>query len=182
METRKVVLIVLLGILTFSLIACYRDDGYYRNVQVELQNAVTFQEKEIYQIGDTLYFDVGFSRYVEEQGYSNLLDIYATTKETKYGYNFWLSKFSAQSGGYNTISINLSSTLFNGKVLDSNYYDFYSELDTEKEEYVSQIGIVLKEEGDYTLEVSGLHGYDYNPDEVDLYLHFGEQIEFKVEE
>ncbi|MBM1104864.1 hypothetical protein JQC67_01820 [Aurantibacter crassamenti] len=76
--------IVLVFLLCFSLFGCFQKEDDYFQPHVELKEAFVFDNKKEYAVGDTIYLDLNFSRYLEEEGYSNLLDIYETTGAEKF--------------------------------------------------------------------------------------------------
>ena len=70
------------------------DDDEYRPIWLTAQNAFDFPLQNEFSVGDTLYVEQYFSRYLPEEGYEELLDVYETTKDEEFGYSFQIEKYS----------------------------------------------------------------------------------------
>ena len=66
--------------LSFLLTNCdTNDNGFYNNVFAEIPNLVSVETQPNYSVGDNLYITADFSRYLNETGQTEPLDIYKTT-------------------------------------------------------------------------------------------------------
>ncbi|CAM4127974.1 hypothetical protein ZORO111903_02265 [Zobellia roscoffensis] len=156
--------------LGFLLVGCLSDDiGYSSsNISVQATNAFTLEEKVDYIVGDTLFFTQNFSRYLKEEGYNELLDVYETTKDEEFGYGFDLQQFSEFSNSYEAVYIDSEYIITTGaNIADYYYYNNYgvaAQLNEAKDAYESKVGIVLVESGDFKLDFSNVYfrnEYDY---------------------
>lgn len=162
--------------LSLMLLGCFsRDDDYFdRNVRLTITDAVTFDAKKEYKVGDTLVFELKFSRYLEESGYSTLLDVYETTDSKQFGYNFGISKFSGFSNSFERINIDQQYIL--GARTEEDYSTYYGGsmaaiLDAEEKEYRSKVGIILVDTGRFKVDVNSVSlnsDYGYERDRVNV--------------
>lgn len=142
---RKLVLLIL-GLLGLFLIGCVRDDddsSYYP--RVEIYDAFTFENEEKYQVGDTLFFNLSFSRYLDEEGYDNKLDIYESTNSKEFFYTTNFQKFSSFSDLYQGVYIREDLYYSPNGTIN------VAQLNTSTNTYESQMGIILPEEGEYSI-------------------------------
>ncbi|WP_298478985.1 hypothetical protein [uncultured Maribacter sp.] len=140
------------------------DDVYWNNVEVEIKDAIKVENKANYIVGDTLFFELNFSRYLEEEGYSNLLDIYETSGVDEFTYSFGLLKYSAFSDIYEGVNID-DQYIIAEKGLIGDYSQPSAILNSNKDTYESRIGIILKEEGEYQLDFDYMYiSSAYNTD------------------
>lgn len=66
--------------ISFLLTNCdTNDNGFYNNVFAEIPNLVSVETEPNYSVGDNLYITADFSRYLNETGQTEPLDIYKTT-------------------------------------------------------------------------------------------------------
>ena len=183
------VLIVLL-VFTYLLVGCTsRDDDFNNMVRLHIENAVEFENKNNYIVGDTIFFELNFSRYLKEDGYSNLLDIYETTGAEEFHYSFALNKFSDFSNSYTRVYID-PELIFDQK---GTTFDQYSGatavLNQEKNLYESKIGLILAEAGKFELDFDFLYlnnRYELDKISVEIQHVFTENdpidLEFTVTE
>ena len=165
--------LVFLGVF---MIGCFSSDDsiYENNIQVEVLDAFLVDNKQNYSVGDTIYFDQKFSRYVKEEGYSDLLDIYETTNDTAFGYSFELEQYSEFSDSYRSVFIQEEFLLVNN--IDLDYYSYYGTevtavLNDAQDAYESRVGIILPETGVYRLNFENIYfrnGYGYDNEVIHL--------------
>ncbi len=143
------------------LVGCYSgddDDGRY--VFLTTEDALTIDNQENYVVGDTIFFEVKFSRYLKEEGFDNLLDIYESTDAEEFRYSFGLGKFSNFSDDYENINIASDYLLAEkGTVYRGFYNEAQAVLNREKTQYESRIGIILAETGDFRFDFGYLGIY-----------------------
>lgn len=166
----------------FSLVlsGCFTDDdgSYYSNINLSVQDAFTFDNQKNYVVGDTIYFDQKFSRYVKEEGYKSLLDVYETSKNDVFDYSFDLHKYSEFANSYESVSIDSKYILSNGSDDASTYYyngyAVVSTLNNDRDAYESRVGIVLVEIGSFKLNFDNVdfaNGYYYQFDTEGIHLN-----------
>jgi|GEM_PF-1442868 len=144
-----------------TFLGCYSGDDDYFLRNVEVADAFVFENAGNYVVGDTIYIELNFSRYLKEENYANLLDIYETTGSEKFNYSLLFSKFSSFSNSFETIGI-ADEFLFaeKGEVLGiSNEVKVV--LNGARTMYESRIGIVLAETGDFNFDVDYYSFYLY---------------------
>lgn len=178
-------------ITAFVLSGCFSGDDYNdRYVRLTIADAFTFKEKKDFVVGDTLVFELKFSRYLEEEGYTNLLDIYETSTSNEFGYSFGVSKFSDFSNNFERINIDEGFIL--GTRSDNYGYYGYTYLGptmaalltTDQQEYTSKVGIVLVEAGRFRIDLENLFlssGYDYDGKRVVVEIEHHQTVENQSE-
>lgn len=181
-----------LGIAGFSLllIGCFSrdDDSFGRSVNLEIFDAFSLQNDREYVVGDTIYFELRFSRYLPEEGFPNLLDIYETTDEKQFGYSFIFEKFSEQENSFRFI--NIASEFVIAEKNDTTNNFFFNDLgivailNAEQDMYESRVGIILKEEGLFRFDFDNIYlTTPFNFDKVQLSIWHeildGEAIDFE---
>ena len=142
------------------------DDVYWNNVELKIKDILKVENQGNYIVGDTLFFELNFSRYLPEEDKSNLLDVYETSGAYEFTYNFGILKYSAFSGIYQGFRIDEEFLVAEkGDVDFSNQISVIFNMETNI--YESRIGIVLAEEGEYQLNFDYLNlisAYNsYNP-------------------
>ncbi len=159
---------------TVLVTGCYSGDDYNQTIIVRAENSVRFENQKNYVVGDTLFFEIEFSRYLEEDGFTTLLDVYETTEATAFSFSFGLLKFSDFSNTYEFINVD-SELVLGPRPDDSSSNGFYGNqlvavLDvTTQEQYYSRIGLILVETGDYQLDLDFLSfNPPYDPNKVQL--------------
>lgn len=175
-----------ISLVLFCLIltSCFSSDDYDefgRNIAVDVQDAFIFDNQENYVVGDTIFFEQKFSRYVNEEGFDNLLDVYDTTNDEAFEYSFSLDKFSGFSNNYAPVLIDSKYIITsNGNVTPLYYFDglgIVSELNSTKDAYESRVGVILAEVGKFRLNLDYVYfrnGYDYNKIHLDIQHKFSE--------
>ncbi|MAU71405.1 MAG: hypothetical protein CML04_04850 [Pseudozobellia sp.] len=139
------------------------DDDEYRPIWLTAQNAFDFPLQNEFSVGDTLYVEQYFSRYLPEEGYEELLDVYETTKDEEFGYSFQIEKYSNLSQDYNWVDLDPQFIL--GNKVDGGYnsVEILALLNSSRDAYESRFGIVLAEAGSFRLNLSHVifhNGYD----------------------
>lgn len=153
------------------------DDSYRRTIGLSISDAIVFDNQENYVVGDTLVFELRFSRYLPEEGYPNLLDIFETSGSEEFGYSFGISKFSTFSGNFEFVNFD-SEFVLATRLQNTDYYggrysgNVAALLNENRTEYVSKVGIILVEEGQYELDFDNIRfstGYYENKVNIDIY-------------
>lgn len=181
---------VLVGLLVFAFlfVGCHsHDDSFSRTVRLQIEDAVEFENEKNYIVGDTIFFELNFSRYLKEDGYSNLLDIYETTSAEEFHYSFGLNKFSDFSNSYTRVYID-PEFIFDEK--GSTFDQFggtATALNQEKNSYESKIGLILAEAGRFKFDFDFLYlnnRYEHDKISVEIQHVFTENnpidLEFTV--
>jgi len=175
---KKVHAVLLFG-LSLLFFGCYsRDDDYFdKIVRLSISDAVVFDNQENYNVGDTLIFELRFSRYLDEAGFSNKLDVFETSNSEEFGYSFGISKFSDFSNNFESVNID-EEFILGTRSANYSYFGYgYSNanmaalLNENQEEYISKVGIVLVETGRFQLDferVTLSTGYDFDTIGVEI--------------
>lgn len=90
MKAIKYLAIAIFGLL--SLISCNSDDEFYNAAYVSVPDLITIDTPGTYSVGDNVSFHTNFSRYLPEDGFTDLLDIYKTSKAESFGFAYRLEK------------------------------------------------------------------------------------------
>jgi len=149
MKTYTFILLVCIGLLLQSCFS-YDDDGANRNKELQLTDAFIFENNKNYVVGDTIFLELNFSRYLEEEGFSSLLDVYESTDSEEFSYALELQKYSTISDNYVFTEI-ASQFIFAEKGSVDGLYWVNVQLNEAKDTYESRIGLILAEEGEYRL-------------------------------
>lgn len=155
-------IIGILGVVLVSLlwIQCSPpdDDVYWDSVQLVIEDHLKVENNENYIVGDTLFFELDFSRYLPEEGESNLLDIYETSGANEFSYSFDLLKYSTFSESYQGLWLDDKYVIAEKGI--ANYSSQVSViLNSGTNIYESRIGVILAEEGEYQLDFDYLNLY-----------------------
>ncbi|MGB6151203.1 MAG: hypothetical protein WBG48_04360, partial [Pricia sp.] len=175
MKIFRVILVVTLSVMFFG---CFSDDDAYRNTRyLSISDAIVFDNQENYVVGDTLFFELEFSRYLPEEGYTELLDIFETSASEVFGYSFGISKFSTFSNNFEFVNI-APEFILATRLTDTDYFgggytgNMAAQLNEERSRYTSKVGIILVEEGRYALDFSNITfstGYHSGIVNIDIY-------------
>ncbi|MDO5971900.1 hypothetical protein Q4Q35_19025 [Flavivirga aquimarina] len=162
----KKLFVLIISLIGLFMIGCFSgDDDYGYSPSVAISDAFSFENEENYQVGDTLFFNLNFSRYLDEDGYDNELDIYETSNSEEFFYNPDFRKFSSFSDLYESVSIR--QELFYSPNETTNV----AKLNTGTNTYESQMGIILAEAGEYSISFNSVHissGIPYYSENVDV--------------
>jgi hypothetical protein len=161
-----------LYIVVFGLFCnCGDPDDLYRDIKyLNVKNLIQIETANSYKLNDFLVINASFSRYLPEPRFTDLLDIYKTSRSTEYEFKFTLEKKSAY-GTWTTIN-------FGGKIVPSKgkTTGFYGNsgicvLNSQNERYEFRAGLPLLETGDFRLKVSNQisDGYSSNSP-VSIYI------------
>ncbi|WP_185782536.1 hypothetical protein [Croceivirga lutea] len=147
----------------FAISSCISDDDFFSPL-ITIEDGFVFDNQENYQLGDTIYFTLEFSRYLPEEGQPNLLDIFESTGANEFFYDIEFSKFSSFSNSYQRVFAE-----------ERNYYSPDGETNSASynpvtETYTSTTAIVLVEPGEYQLNFNFTYfgNYNYTPNNVYL--------------
>lgn len=145
------VLFCLLILLTST--TCEQEPNYYSK-SIKVTNLIRIEEKANYAVNDVLYINALFSRFLPEDAFGNLLDIYRTTLSDRYIISYYLSKKNAD----NTISnalIYSNLIIDKGEIIDqNNEKNSLCVLDKSTNKYEFRVGIPLLESGEYILKIT----------------------------
>ena len=70
---------IALAISALVFTGCDDEDGFYNEKYIDTGELITVDTQPTFAVGDFLYVDADFSRYVPEQGQSSDLDVFQTT-------------------------------------------------------------------------------------------------------
>ncbi|MFS4468799.1 hypothetical protein [Maribacter sp. 2210JD10-5] len=162
MKKYSTIVLILVGLL---LNACFSgDDGITnRFIELRLTDALTFENEGNYVVGDTIFIELNFSRYLEEEGFTNLLDVYESTNAKSFGYSFRLEKFSELGNSYIGTTID-GQFLFAEKGRIGPFETIDVVLNDAEDTYESRIGIILAETGNFRFNFDFLSIFSQNVD------------------
>lgn len=135
-------------------------------VRLNVPNLINIEEQSVYHVGDQLYINVDFSRYLPEEGYTELLDVYKTTQTENFSFLFSFLKKNAY-GGWSEIDVHNATLIYKGL---KEGYGYASVLNTQTNEYELRLGIPLLETGEYKVKINN-EMYPINNEGVSLTLY-----------
>lgn len=158
-------ILVLFCFYTFLIGCSEADDVSYYNedITVKVTDAISVQMEPNYKLNDYIYLNASFSRYLKEEGYVELLDIFKTTKSEEFIFNFTIQKKFANNT-WNTLDLKNAYEVKKGKVSEGYYGGAYAIciLDRITNIYEFSAGIPLLETGEYRISHgSQIKNYDY---------------------
>jgi hypothetical protein len=164
MKTIKYFLLLTLGLFITS--SCdTNDDGFYNTVYLHSQNLVAIETQPSYTVGDKLYVNADFSRYQDETGQTQKLDVYKTTGNAgEFNFSYVLErKIDAVNWELVEIQTNQLDIIKGNAISGSYVYGscLYNSVD---ESYEYKVGLPLLQTGEYRLSF----GYNSNSNEAEL--------------
>lgn len=155
----------------FMLTSCWSEDdsSNYKNINLNIPNLIQFETQPTFNINDYVYFNINFSRYLPEQGYSDLLDIYKTTGATNFIFNFNLYKKSAYNI-YEKVNFSTFYILDKGAIENTYYSNGFALYNDINKMYEFRAGIQLLEQGNYKLEIEPYINPINQPYHKNIYL------------
>lgn len=154
------VLFCLLILLTST--TCEQEPNYYSK-SIKVTNLIHIEKKVNYDVNDVLFINALFSRFLPEDAFGNLLDIYRTTLSDRYIISYYLSKKNADNTMTNAL-IYSNLIIDKGEIIDQNSEKHsLCILDKNTNKYEFRIGIPLLESGEYVLKIEPiLNPYQIN--------------------
>lgn len=161
-----------LSFLVFSLfLNCSEPDDIYMGPKyLNVAKLIQIETSPSYKVNDLIYINASFSKYLPEEGFSDLLDIYKTSKSKEYLFSFSLEKKSAY-GTWSAVNFGDKIVVSKGKVYKS--YDDLAvcELNPQNDKYEFRAGLPLLETGEFRLRVSNQLRPDYsNNSYITIYI------------
>jgi hypothetical protein len=157
---RKIYYIVLIATIALFSNCNTNDDGFYNNVYVNIPNLVSINaHPTTYSIGEKLYINANFSRYLDENG--KTLDIYKTTGATEFSFSYVIEK-QVDASTWQVVSVNDNQLdIIKGTAQNGAYVYGICEYNTSNETYEYRVGFPLLSAGTYRLS------FGYNSDSGD---------------
>lgn len=147
------------------------DDIYMGSKDIKASNLIQIETLSSYKLNDLLYINASFSRYLREEGFEDLLDIYKTTQSKEYSFNFILEKKSAYDT-WTTIDIGNKIVVNNGKFYGINSNIGICVFNPEYNKYEFRAGIPLLETGEFRLRMSSnLYPLDTNSSNISVNIY-----------
>lgn len=129
------------------------DDIYMGSKNIKASNLIQIETLPSYKLNDFMYINASFSRYLPEEGYQDLLDIYKTTNSNEYTFQFFLEKKSAYDT-WTLLDIGSKIVVKKGKSYTNNATIGVCVFNPEKNQYEFRAGIPLLETGEFRLRVT----------------------------
>lgn len=129
------------------------DDGFYHNVFLEANNLVTIQIQPSYAVGDYLYIDADFSRYLpDSENEASLLDIYKTTNgATQFVFSYVIER-KINATDWEVVSVDDSLLDINqGSAFSGEYVYGVCQYNNIDQSYQYNVGFPLLSAGNYRL-------------------------------
>jgi len=135
------------------LVACSnKDSEFFNEVTIQVPNQLVIDTQSSYTTQDTLWMHTAFSRYLPEENFSNLLDVYQSSGQAA-GFQFaFILEKKATNGMWEfyALSANLIKEL--GDVQENDgYYTGLSVYNETAKTYDFRSGLKLTEAGEYRI-------------------------------
>lgn len=153
---RKIKYIALIIVALFVSNCDTNDDGFYNNVFADVPYLVNIDvHPSTYNVGEKLYVNANFSRYLDENG--RTLDIFKTTGATEFTFSYVIEK--QVSSIWEVVSVADSQLdIVVGNAQNGSYVYGICAYNTTNETYKYRVGFPLLSTGTYRLS------YGYNSD------------------
>lgn len=146
------------------------DDIYMGSKDIKASNLIEIETLPSYKVNDLIYINATFSRYLPEEGFEDLLDIYKTTQSKEYSFGFVLERKSAYDT-WTTIDIGNKIVVNKGKFYGINSTIGICVFNPENNKYEFRAGIPLLETGEFRLRMSSnLYPLDTNSSNISVYI------------
>lgn len=132
--------------------SCDDEDGFYNEKYIDVPNLITVDVQPAYSVGDYLYVQADFSRYLNEPGQETPLDIYQTTSGANgFVFSYTLEKESAP-GTWQPVETSVEALdITNGTAQAGSFVLATAVYDTTDETYEYNAGFPLLSAGNYRL-------------------------------
>jgi len=135
------------------LVACSnKDSEFFNEVTIQVPNQLVIDSQSSYTTQDTLWMHTAFSRYLPEENFTNLLDVYQSSGQAA-GFQFaFILEKKATNGTWEfyALSANLIEELGDVKENDG-YYTGLSVYNETAKTYDFRSGLKLTEAGEYRI-------------------------------
>lgn len=146
MKNIKLFFLPVVVLLMFS--RCGNDDEFYNSKYLMIPNLIEIEHQEIYTVGDIFWLNTHFSKLLQEENQTTLLDIYKTTGGASFGFVYGIEKKNADNT-WTMLNVGESAIIDNGN-LEGNYYNVAESIyDPVSETYKFRAGFPLTETGEY---------------------------------
>jgi hypothetical protein len=147
------------------------DEIYMGSKNITVSNLIQIETLPSYKLNDFIYINASFSRYLPEEGYDDLLDIYKTTKSNEYNFEFILEKKSAYDS-WTPINIGSKIVVNKGKSYAYNSSIGVCVFNPETNKYEFRAGIPLLETGEFRVRIANnLYPVYTNSNHISVYIY-----------
>lgn len=163
MKTIKYFLLFVIGL--FAITSCdTNDDGFYNTVYLHSTNLINTETQPSYSVGDHLYINSNFSRFQDEAGQTEPLDIRKTTGNAEeFNFSYVLERKNGADWELVEFSTN-QLDIIKGNALSGAYIYGSAIYNPNNEFYEYRVGMPLAQAGEYRLSF----GYNSGSNEVEL--------------
>lgn len=164
MKTIKYFLLFTLGLVVLT--SCNsNDDGFYNTVYLHSTNLLDIETQASYSVGEKLYITADFSRYQNETGQTEALDIYKTTGGAAiFNFSYVLErKINATDWELVEIPTN-QLDIVTGNAISGSFVYGSCIYNTADQSYEYNVGLPLSQTGEYRLSF----GYNSSSNEIEL--------------
>lgn len=163
MKTIQYFFLLTLGL--FMATSCdTNDDGFYNTVYLHSSNLIATDTQLSYSVGDHLYINSDFSRFQDEAGQTEALDIRKTTGNAE-EFNFSYVLERKNGANWELVEITTSQLdIIKGNAVSGAYIYGSAIYNPNNENYEYSVGMPLAQAGEYRLSF----GYNSGSNEVEL--------------
>ena len=165
----KIACFLVLSVVCTMFMGCFTEDDLGRYVNLNITDAIVLENRGNYVVGDTIFLELKFSRYLDEEGQTNKLDIFESSSSESFSYYFEMSKFSKFSDSFQPIFISPDFVFAEEGSVDGSIFAT-AVLNANQDSYESRIGIVLAEAGRFrfNLDYFSIQNDNYVQDKVQI--------------
>ena len=150
MKKIKQIIIGFTILFAFQATTCEEDEPYAKK-NITVPNLIKIETLNNYNVNDVLYIDASFSRFLPEEGYSTLLDIYRTSTSNIFRFELYLEKKQTDDTWLRVENSN--AILLKGEYFGNNG-EGLTILNATNNVYEFKVGFPLQTTGDFRLKVS----------------------------
>jgi len=148
MKNIKLLFLAVIAIASFS--SCNEDDEFYNSKYISIPGLINIETQPDYQVGDVLWVNTDFSRYLSEPEIASPLDIYRTTDGASFSFAYGLEKKNADNT-WTIVDLENKMLSDEGNVFDGSYNVAECIYDGASETYRFRAGMPLQQAGTYRI-------------------------------
>lgn len=172
MKNIKLLFLAVIASVTFS--SCGDDDEFYNSKYIAIPGLIQVENQDVYLVGEEIYLNTHFSRFLTEPGYSNQLDLFKTTDGASFSFSFGLEKRNPDNS-WTVVNLENKMVPDEGRIYDGDYCIGQAIYNPDTQTYQFRAGIPLQETGTYRIffgisETSHLELTSINANKRSTYL------------
>lgn len=173
MKNIKLLFLAIVAIASFS--SCGDDDEFYNSKYISIPDLIKVEHQPAYAVGNVLWVNTNFSRFLAEPGQTTPLDIFKTTNGASFSFSYGLERKNLDNT-WTIIDLENKMIENQGNIFDGSYNTAECIFNPATETYQFRAGIPLEQTGSYRIffgftEASHLELASNNDSEKSTYLN-----------